>query len=348
MPTAIQYAQTFCTIADLIADKDSPGADEAYMFAAIKEVSDYLQKACGWFIPVKLTRNFHGMGKDKLILPYPLLSITSVTNDGTALVSSDYIAKPEEGMWANGPLSHLIVDPDAANLSEWVDEEDGVVIVGLWGKFLRSLSTGATVQDNPQSASQTTLKVNNGAKVSPGMVLLIESEQEHVTGWDAPTSSITTFGANVANTDEIVTLADASLVNVGEIIRAASTFEQMRVRDRNTTTNKCLVTRGWNGTPKTTISSGAAVDAYRTVTVERGVNGATAAQHAQATAISRYVPPDDVILLARKMARLRVDQARGGFQGREGNAELGVVFYHDLFVRDIATINDNYFFGSML
>lgn len=343
----IKYAQTFCSVADLIADKDSPGADEARLMSAINEVCEYLSKRIGWFIPVTLTHRFHGRGLSQLFMPYPLLSITSITNDGTALVGADYIAKPDEGMWPYGPYSDLTVDPDAANLSEWADEADGVVIVGSWGKYLRLLETGATVQDNPQSSSQPTLKVSNGAKVSPGMIVLIGTEQEHVTGWDAPTSAVTTLGANVANTDEIITVADASLVNVGEILRNATTFEQMRVKDRNTTTNKLSVTRAWNGTAKTAQTSGQSLDVYRTVTVERGVNGTTAAEHASAAAINRYLAPYDVNMLAKQMATLLVNKARGGYQGREGNVELGTIFYNDVFVeREIDAINEQYYFGS--
>ncbi len=344
--TAIKYAQTFCTVQDIIADSNSPGVDDARVFGAISEISEFLMKEIGWFYPVTLTHRFHGFGKEKLILPYPLLSITSITNDGTTLSASDYITKPDEGMWPYGPISHLIVDPDAANLGAWVDEEDGVVLVGDWGMYLRSASIGATVQDNPQTNAQTTLKVSNGSLVSPGMALLIETEQQHVTGWSDPTAGVTTLGAAItAVTDEVITLADASLVNVGEVLRVD--FEQMRVRDRKTSNNTVLVTRGWNGSAKTTHSNAAAVDAYRTVTVTRGVNGTTAAQHAQAVAINRYQPPQDVNMLAKQMATLLINKARGGYQGREGNVELGTIFYHDVFTRDIETIKQQYFFGRV-
>jgi hypothetical protein len=87
----------------------------------------------------------------------------------------------------------------------------------------------------------------------------------------------------------------------------------------------------------------AAVDVYRTVTVERGVNGTDAATHALNTAISRYYVPDDVMMLTREIAMLSVNKALSGYQGRTGNADTGVVFYNDIFPRyDIETVKKNY------
>ena len=339
MPT---YAQLFCTVQDLVSDAQSPGVDETRMYQAIREASDYVQKEIGWFIPVTLTRSFHGRSKTELFIP-PLLAITSITNDGTSLVSTDYILKPDNGFWADGPYARLVVDPDAANLSEFVSEEDGVVIIGKWGKYNRSVSTSATVADTTsQTDSQTTLKVSNGSQVSPGMVLLIGTEQELVTGWGDPTASVTTVTEPVANTDETLTLADASLVNVGEVIRID--YEQMFVRDRRTTPKTVSVIRGWNGTGRVTHADNAVVDAYRTVNVTRGVNGTTAAAHLNGVAISRYVAPDDIQFLTKEIATLIANKAKGGYQGRSGDANLGVVFYHDAFPRaDIERIRDRYY-----
>lgn len=325
----------------MVSDAQSPGVDEARMYQAIREASDYIQKEIGWFIPITLTRRFNGHGKTELFVP-PLLSITTITNDDTSLDTADYILKPDNGYWPEGPYSRLVVDPDAS-ISDFVDEEDGVIITGKWGKYNRSGSTSATVADTTsQSDSQTTLKVSNGAKVSPGMVLLIGSEQELVTGWSDPTASVTTVTEPVTATDETLTLADASLVNVGEIIRID--YEQMFVRDRRTTPKTVSVIRGWNGTGRVTHADNAAVDVYRTVTVERGVNGTTAAAHLNGVSISRYFTPDDIQFLCKEIATLIVNKAKGGYQGRSGDANLGVVFYHDAFPRaDIERIRDRYY-----
>jgi hypothetical protein len=340
-----QYAQLFCSVADLVADKQSPGIDEAQMFKAIQQASDFVQKEIGWFLPVTLTRSLHGHGSYKLFVP-PLLSITSIVNwAGTTspvtLSASDYLLIPNNGFWANGPFTEIIVNPFATLLRSWCDLQNGVEIAGRWGMYERSGDTGATVQDDPQSSGSGTLKVSDGGKVSPGMVLLIGSEQEAVTGWSLPTTGVTAINmvAGLTASDDVMTVDDASLLHIGEIARAG--FEQMKIKDIQG--NDCELIRSWNGTRNVAHANDLAIDVYRTVTAERGVNGTTAASHAKTTAISRYFVPDDVLYLTKEIATLSANKALGGYQGRTGNAETGAVFYNDASPRfDIETVKSNY------
>lgn len=335
------YAQVFCTVADLSGDTKSPGADESRLYQAIREASDYIQKEIGWFIPVTLTRYYHGSGLIDLFVD-PLLAISSISDYGVALTAGDYILKPDQAHWPNGPYSKLTADPDSTLLSGWTDVIDAVCIAGRWGKYDRSAATLATVADTTQQTnSQTTLKASSGAQVSPGMLLLIGSEQELVTGWSDPTTSATTVTEPVTASTDQLTLASAALINVGEIIRID--FEQMKVTDRRVSSNLVSVIRGYNGTSRVTHADNAAVDVYRTVNVERGVNGTTAAEHLNAVVISRYFVPDDILFLTKEIATLMVNKASSGYQGRTGNAELGVVFYNDAFPKmDIDRIRDSY------
>lgn len=78
-------------------------------------------------------------------------------------------------------------------------------------------------------------------------------------------------------------------------------------------------------------------------TVKRGVNGTTAAAHANAVAISRYLPPEDVGYLCRQMAAVMREKARSKFAGKVGNADLGETFYFQEFPKDpIKEIVRNY------
>jgi len=86
---------------------------------------------------------------------------------------------------------------------------------------------------------------------------------------------------------------------------------------------------------------------YRTVTVERAVNGTTAAAHLLNAAISRYMVPDDILFLTKQIATLMINKARGGYAGKSGNAESGEVYYHDVFPRyEIERIKQNYRLGD--
>jgi hypothetical protein len=335
----INYAQLFCTVTDLVADKQAPGVDEARMFQAIKEASAAIDEKIGWFLPVTLTRSFCGRGSKTLFVP-PLLAITSILNDDVTLTSADYILKPDDGFWANGPYARILVDPDATLLSAWWNESDGVQITGRWGKYERSGAIDATVQDTTQqSATQLTLKVSNGGVVSPGMVLPLGTEQEAITGWDAPTAAVTALNGGINASEQIITVDNGALVNIGENIRIG--FEQMRVRDKET--HQLEVIRSWNGTRAVIHADDAAVDVYRTVKVERGVNGTTAATHANGLALSRYFVPDDILFLAKELATLSVNKAQSGYQGRTGNDATGVVFFNDAFPQfDIEFVRKKY------
>lgn len=327
----VKYAQVFCSVADL-ADAQAPGVNEAGIYQRIREASDYLKKKLGWFIPVAMTRTLHGHGSKKLFVP-PLLWITSIVDyNGGTLEAADYIALPGAGFWPNGPYSRLVVAPLASHLGAWADREDGVQIAGGWGKYNLSKNTGALIKDaGQQAAGATSLTVDNGAQISPGMVLLIEDEQELVTGWGSPIDSTADLDGAVAASDVEIKLTDASKVNVGEIMRVD--FEQMKVLDRNTTSGKIYVKRGRNGTQAAAHASAAGVDVYRTATVERGMNGTADSAHLADTAISRYVVPDDVLFLIKENATLILNKAESGYQGRSGGTgtDQGVTFYNDAF-----------------
>lgn len=339
------YAQVFCTIDDLITDLESPGGDVTRMMQAIKDASDYLQKEIGWFIPVSESLTLRGSGAARMWTP-PILSVSSLLNDGSALSASDYFLIGEataRPWWLNGPYTQIEVDPDSSVLSVWCDSEpDSVQIACLRGLYLKSILTGATVADTTQqSDSQSTLQVSNGALVSPGMALLLGSEQELVTGYGSPADTTTDLNGTIDTATEEITVDDASLVNVGEVIRVD--FEQMKVRDRNTDTEKLHVYRGWNKTNRVQHLDGVSVYVYRTFNVDRACNGTTAAAHANALAISRYDPPDDVRFLAREGATLMLNKAKSGYAGKSGNDQSGVTFYNDAFPRfDIERIKEKY------
>lgn len=340
----IAFAQFFCTVADLAADRQTAGLDETRMYQAVRDASDFVQKEIGWFIPVTQTLSFHGHGSRRLFVP-PILDVLSIVNYANTsgpitLDTIDYLLKPEGSFWNHGPYAEILVDPFTRKLQNWCDIQNGVQIAGLWGKYLRSGDTGATVQDAAgQLSNQLTLLVSNGGKVSPGMVLLVESEQESVTGWGTPTTAVTALNGAITASDEILTVDDGTLVNIGETIRID--FEQMRIKDIRA--NQFAVIRSWNGTGKTAHLDNAPLDVYRTVTVERGMNGTTAAAHAKNTALSRYFVPDDILYLTKEIATLSANKALSGYQGRTGSQETGVVFYNDAFPQfDIDKIKKNY------
>jgi hypothetical protein len=341
-PAGTVYAQFFCTVNDLLNDPAPPAGDVEILFKEIQAASRTIQEEIGEFIPVSEIRKFSANltmnGISRLFIPPMLGLLGSIVNDDITLVAADYILQPGERHWRNGPYSWLEVDPDASNLSAWSDEQDGIVIPARWGLYEESEVTGS-ILGAAQSDVETNLQVSDGSKISPGAVLLISSEQELVTGYEAPLAAITTLNGGIDATQETIVLTNGALVTVGEIIRIG--VEQMRILD--IATHTCYVQRHWNKTLGAVHSTGASVDVYRMFTVVRGVNGIVAAAHDISTAISRYLVPGDVLFLCKEIATLMVNKASSNYAGRTGNQELGTVFYNDAFPRyDLERIRDHY------
>lgn len=332
--------QVFCTVDEIYDDAETRGVlSEAKVFEKIKAASQLLAMRAGRFLPVIETRTF-GANKIavKIYLNFPLLSVTEIVNDGETLTGSDYILQPAGKHWDNGPYSVIEVAPDASNISAWDVDADGISITGRFGKFDARELLSATLGAAIESTSATAMRVSDGAQVSPGMVLLLGSEWVFIKATAAPVSAVTTLGAALDAKDEIITVADGSLLHVGEVIRMG--VEQARVLDVNS--NTVALQRGWNKTTKTTHASGSAVDVYRNFTIERGVNGSTAATHLVNAAISRQVVPEDVNGLARKIATRMLKDASGGYQGRSGDDTTGQTIYTYILPHELDEILDAY------
>lgn len=339
----ITYAQIYCTVNDLLSDNAQPVAGSVdRLLEEIESASRTIMQEIGVFIPVTDTLKFKGACSPRLYLP-PFLAITSISNDGTALLATDYITKPGERFWPNGPYNMLEVDPDAANLSEWEEEADAVEITARWGLYEESKLTGTTLAAN-QLITATSLQVNNGAKLSPGAVLLIGSEQQHVTGYAAPTA-VTQLNGAVADTDETITVDNGALLNIGEIIRIG--VSQYRIIDING--NLLYVQARWNNTNAADQLDDASVEVYRTFNVTRAVNGTTAAAHTSGDAVSRMVAPANIAKLCKKIAVLGIMQSATAYSGKSGNSQTGETYYYENYPRwDIERMRDEYSIKMML
>lgn len=126
-----------------------------------------------------------------------------------------------------------------------------------------------------------------------------------ITGrWGAYEETVAT-GATLASA--LTASATSMSVATGSIIRAGHILlidsEQIFVTDRTT---------------------GETNDTY---TIERGINGTTAATHNQSAAISQYRPPYDIFELAVELAVRLFKMKDAGYQDGLGAVELGQMFY---------------------
>lgn len=332
--------QVFATVDEIHNGSELRGSEKEFrVFEKLRAASQLLAMRVGHFLPVLETRTLNApKTSTKLFLPFSLLSLSTIVNDGTSLSGSDYLLKPDGGHWANGPYTYIEIDPDATNISAWDTDADGIVITGRLGLWNETLSLGATLGAALSDTTGTLLQVSNGAKVSPGALLLVDSEWLFVRETSTPVTAITTLGAALDANAETCTFADGSLLNVGETIRIG--VEQCKVLDTNSNTG--YLQRGWNKTSKTSHLSGANVDVYRKFTVDRGVNGSTAATHTQGTAISRQQVPADVNELTRKIAVRMLKDAATGYAGRTGDDATGTAMYTYILPHELDEVMDKY------
>jgi hypothetical protein len=321
--------QVFCTIADVIEALDIPGEKESILRRHVWASSEFLAKEIGWFVPVTSTFKVDGSGTDSLIIP-PILDLTNITHDGIALTSNDYLLYPSGREWLNGPYS-WIKTAEGGKIIAWQDESQVVEITARRGLYDLVGLTG-TALNSQQLIGDVEITVKNGSIISPGLIIKIDNEQQLVDATNSPVSSGTTNAVAIAPSDDEITLTDDTKVAKGETIRID--FEEMKIIDKNTTTHKCKVGRGWNKTQKTTHVITTGIDVYRKFQVIRAINGTTAAAHADAAPISYYQMPADLGFLAREIAGLMLKKEQSGYAGRTGNVDLGTVFYNDMIPRD--------------
>lgn len=331
--------QVYCTVAELLDDLEVEGVRNVKIeriYDKLKAASRWIENNIGAFIPKLETRYFDGSGDTEIIVD-PLLEATAITVDDETLTITDALFYPLNALWAYGPYMRVKIDPDSSSVYYFPNMAKTVGIVGSWGMFERSAVTGATVAS--QTNAVTTLVVDDGSGISPGAILLIDDEQELVTGVGAPSDSTANTAEALDAEEDELTVTDGTKVKVREIIRVD--FEQMLVLDISG--NDLLVQRGWNRTNRVAHLTGLDVYVYRTFNVERGVNGTTAAAHS-ADAVGRYLVPDDIHWLCKQMAALMLKKADSGFAGKVGDAATGETFYFNEFPKGtIEAIKEAYF-----
>ena len=114
-------------------------------------------------------------GEYILSLPDGLLSVTSLTFAGTAMSADDYYTRFE-----NVYPAHEIAIYGDTSFTLPASSDESVALVGLWG-FHRNPSvmwkdSGATVNENPFSSSDTTLTVSSAANLEILQYIKIDSE----------------------------------------------------------------------------------------------------------------------------------------------------------------------------
>ena len=226
---------------------------------------------------------------DQDLLSISTLQTQAQNSSPTTISSSDYFLEPNNPEPdGNTRYNRIEIDLSSTAAFEGGDTpQRSISVAGSWGWSNATKSSGAIDDSGGISASDTTLIVSDASKIDVGDTLLIDSEQIFVSdrSFAARGSILLDEGSDLAGTNATVTVTiDGSHgIVAGEVIRIDS--EQMYV---------VSVIRAWDGSVLASHSNNAAIHVNRTLTIERGVNGTTAASHSDDASITKYSPDSDV------------------------------------------------------
>lgn len=237
-----------------------------------------------------------------------LVSIASIVSGGRTIALLDVLLEPS----AYGPpFTHLEVNLGA--VSAFFDvgstHQRNIAITGLFaGCPDDSAPAGALAE--ALDASETSVDVTDSASIGVGQLIRIGDERMTVTGKMMLSTAQALQGAlSATNADVTVPVVSGTSFVVGEVILLDA--ERMLIVD--IAGNNLIVKRAWDGSVLATHTA-STIYAARTLTVERGVLGTTAATHDTATAITKFVVPPLVrqLAIAETITSLQQESAAYG------------------------------------
>lgn len=271
------------------------------------------------FRPVLATRYFD-WPNDQRARPWrlwldanELISLTTLTSGGVTIASTDYFLEPVN---SGPPYTRIEIDlASSAAFSSGDTHQRAIAAVGLWG--FRNNETPAGLLAEALDTTETGVDVTDSSLVGVGDVLRIDSERMTVTDKATVDTGQNSSALTAAASAVTITGITAGTVKAGEVILVDS--ERMLVIDVTGTT--LTVKRGWDGSVLAAHSINTDIYALRSLTVERGALGTTAATHLDTTAIVRHLVPGLVRELNIAEAINTVQQEAAGYARRDGLGE---------------------------
>jgi hypothetical protein len=209
---------------------------------------------------------------------------TAVTAGGVALSLANVYARPDTGP----PYDHLEINRgSSAAWSSAATSQRAISAASTFASCPIEDVAAATLAANITS-SATTATISASWEIGVGSLLLCGTERMWVTNRSMLTTAQTLqvlMDANQSSTAVAVTTGSAFTED--EVIMLDS--EKMRVDE--ITGNTLRVNRMWDGTALASHAGGVTIYSPRSLTVERGVLGTTAASHTLGDAVSVYRPP---------------------------------------------------------
>ena len=297
-------------------------ADKA-IARAIDDGSRAVERLCGGrlFYPTSATRTMDwpdsvNTDSRKLWLDgNEAVSISAISVDGTALTS-----------WRVGPdvgPPYRWVETDLSTAETWTSHsttghQDPVSITGVFAGCDTTTATAGALNGAIATTTATTVAVTDGSDLSVGDCIKVDDEWMIITATAfADTSENLGSALTLDASDATIAVTDGATYAIGELLRVGR--ERLLIED--IASNDLYVVRKQHGTSIAAHSLGADIYVRRTLTVERGQLGTTAATHTDATAISRLVPPAGVTSLALAEALVVLANENAAYARTVGSGE---------------------------
>lgn len=329
-----------CTREDVKAAMDSKSTayNNDRVDRAIKAATDSIEGLCHRrFYPEIGTRSFawpnaQNAGPGRLWLDEnELVSVTSVVAGGITIPSTDYYLEPNE---AGPPYNLLEINRATSSaFSAGATSQRSIIITGLWA--------GCPVDEEPAGAlgealdtSETAVDVTDSTVIGVGQILRVDSERMIVTGKRMIATGQTVLTTALTNLDNNVSVlvTDGTAFAYDETILVDS--ERMRIVD--IAGNTLTVKRAYDGSVLAAHSVGAAIYAPRTLVVQRGALGTTAAEHLTAAPVVKFLPPALVSDLAVAEAENTLHQQAAGYVRLAGSGDAT----REAFARGLQDLRD--------
>lgn len=241
-----------------------------------------------------------------------LISATSITG-GTTSITSNVLLRPDTGP----PYTYLELDSTTSASYAGDSAQRAVSVTGLFG--YRNDETTVTTVNGAVTSSAATMTVDSSVGVGVGSVLRVDSERMIVTGMRLVDTGQDLAGALTAQkNDTSFGVADGTVFAVDEEL----TVDSERVWVNDIAGNTLLVDRAEAGLGALAAHTvGASIYAPRTLVVERGALGTTAAAHSDNASVVRWDPPPEIQDLTVAMAIEQVSQEQAGYGRTSGSGE---------------------------
>lgn len=181
---------------------------DAALTKLLNKSCKFIESKCRcWFVSRTMTRYFDGSMMKQLWLDIPLVSVTSITLDGSALTVYD--PDDEDGEYVNHALGQECLDPASFSpylelvTGKWGKGSRNVKIVGAWGWVDEDLKTPEPILDAVArlcSLYNTPMKSDHGIDRMRAGEIRSESVADRSVSWGSQ-------GSGALVSDPIVRMA---------------------------------------------------------------------------------------------------------------------------------------------